>query len=170
MQRVHAPLAALALLYASVLTSGCGPGEPADVCGQSGVVPTADDVQDGFGRADREEEPFSAAGSWAPGANASIDIGTLSLIVPNDETGTETADLISRRAFPICVPLGARSERSGSAIFGGVYLSNASHTGGVAILGEQGGLLLGRFSVELVHNNTSEELSFEGGVFRVGRR
>jgi hypothetical protein len=61
------------------------------------------------------------------------------------------ADLIEAAAFPICVPIGDRSETSGSAnLVGGGFVSDATHTGGVAILGREGDTLLGRFAFDLV--------------------
>src|SRR5690606_1335277 len=42
------------LLLPLVGLAACGPTDPADVCGLSGVPPTADDVQNGFGEALRD--------------------------------------------------------------------------------------------------------------------
>ncbi len=165
-------LGALAVLAIPLLVvmSGCGPGDPADVCGVSGVPPTSDDVQNGFGQALRGGEIWKEEGSWAPGPNASIDIGTLSMVVAFDETGTQTSDLIARRAFPICVPLGERSPVSGNANFEGSFITDASHTGAVAILDEEGGFLVGRFEVEVVSPNDGTEIALGEGAFRLERR
>lgn len=154
-----------------IALSACGPADPVEVCGLSGAAPTADDVRDGFGRAERDGQPFEEAGSWGAAPQASIDIGTLSLTVPYDETGTEVTDLIARRAFPICVRLGERSDTVGAGnLVDGGYITDAGHTGAVAILGEEGGLLLGRFAVELISSSEGAETSFTDGAFRLERR
>lgn len=159
------------LLLPLVGLAACGPTDPADVCGLSGVPPTADDVQNGFGEALRDGAPFKEAGTWGAAPLASIDIGTLSLAVPFDETGTEVTDLIARRAFPICARLGDRSDTVGAGnLVEGGYVTDASHTGAVAILGEDGGFLTGRFVVDLISSSEGAETSFTDGVFRLERR
>jgi hypothetical protein len=160
-------LALLALLAAPA--TGCGPGTPADVCGLSGVMPDVEEVGDGRGRALLGGEAWEANGTWSPGSNASVNLGLLELTVPRDETGTDTSDLIARRAFPICITLGERSNTSGSATFEGRFLTTAAHGGSAAVLGEQGGFLLGRFELELKDNNGVATVVFEGGAFRVPR-
>lgn len=163
-------------LHVSSLVSGfflaaaCGPFDAGEVCGQSGVAPTPEEVADGFGTALVDGAPWQGPGSWAPGGNASVDVGTLSMVIAVDETGTEVADLIARRAFPICVPLGARSEQSGNASFEGSFLTDEAHTGGVAILEESDGLLLGRFSLEVTSPSTGESKRITDGAFRAERR
>lgn len=159
------------LLPVSLLVAvACGPGDPSDVCGQSGVIPTPDEAPNGFATATLDGQRWREAGSWAAGPNASLDLGTLSMIIAADETGTATSDLVARRAFPICVPLGARSETSGNVSFDGSYVSDESHTGGLAILGEEDGFLAGRFAVDLQSPSSGNEVSFEEGAFRVERR
>lgn len=170
MHVLRSPLLVLLLPLCAVLPAACGPTDPADVCGLSGVPPTVDEVQDGFGQALKDGESWKEAGSWGAGPNASIDIGTLSMVIAFDETGTQSSELIARRAFPICVPLGERSPSSGNVSFEGIYVSDASHTGAVAILGEEDGFLLGRFAVDVVSPNDGSEVSLSEGVFRLERR
>lgn len=151
--------------------AACGPSDPVDVCGLSGVAPSADDVSNGFGAASRDGQAFREAGSWGAAPRASIDIGTLSLAVPFDETGTDVSDLIARRAFPICVRLGERSETVGAGnLVDGGYVTDSQRTGAVAILGEEGGFLLGRFELDLYSPSRGDETSFRDGVFRLERR
>lgn len=160
-------------LLATLLALGalaCGPDSPPDVCGLSGVKPETDEVLDGFASAQRDGEAWQEAGTWSPGPNAALNLGLLILTVAADETGTETTDLVARRAFPICIPLGLRSETSGNASFDGRFLTDASHGGSVAILGEQGGHLLGRFELELKDNNGTDTTAFTEGAFRVPRQ
>lgn len=168
---VPSSLALATVCLAAVALVGCGPSDPADVCGLSGVLPTSDEVENGFGAAVRDGQPFKEAGTWGAAPLGSIDIGTLSLAIPFDETGTEVTDLIARRAFPICVRLGERSDTVGAAnLVEGGYVTDAQHTGAVAILGEEGGFLVGRFVIDLVSESEGAETSFEDGVFRLERR
>jgi hypothetical protein len=163
-------LHALPLAFCLPLAGACGPLDAGEVCNQNGLAPTAEEVADGQGKALVDGSPWEGSGSWAPGSNASVDIGTLSMVIAVDETGTEVADLIARRAFPICVPLGARSEKSGNASFEGSFITDENHTGGVAILEEDGGLLLGRFSLDLQSPSTGDSKRITEGAFRVERR
>jgi hypothetical protein len=158
-----------AALAVFALSIACGP-DGADVCGVSSVDPDDSEIADGMGEALLDGSAFSNMASWAPGPNSSLDIGTLSMIIAFDETGTQTTDLLERRAFPICVPLGERSDTSGSAAYDGPYLTNATQNGGVALLGEEGGVLSGRFALDLVHNVDGSVISFTEGVFRAERR
>lgn len=151
--------------------AACGPADPVEVCGLPGAAPTADDVQNGFGEALRDGQAFREAGSWGAAPQASIDIGTLSLMIPFDETGTAVSDLIARRAFPICIPLGERSDTVGAGnLVEGAYITDAQRKGAVAILGEEGGFLQGRFELDLFSPSRGEETSFRDGVFRLERR
>jgi hypothetical protein len=62
-----------------------------------------------------------------------------------------------------------RGEDSGQAnLVEGGFVTDATHTGGVAILGKEGDNLIGRFSFELVSGDG--ELSFDDGVFNVPQR
>jgi hypothetical protein len=165
--RVVVPSLAVAAV-ASLLVA-C-PGPPAESCSQSTVLPTDDDVADGRGTATRSDGvAFDEAGSWNP-TTLSVTIGTLDMTVPNDETGDLVADLIGAGAFPICIPIGARSEQTGSAnLVDGGFVSDANHTGGVAILGRDGNTLLGRFSFDLA-TPSGTELTFSDGAFRLPQR
>jgi hypothetical protein len=103
-------------------------------------------------------------------ASSSVVVGALSMVIQNDETGSVVDDLIATGAFPICVPQGARSETSGQANFvDGGFVSDASHDGGLAILGKEGDLLLGRFAFTLA-NPAGETMTFADGVFRLPQR
>jgi hypothetical protein len=161
--RVFAPAVAVV-----ALCSAC-PNQPSESCGQPTTLPTDDDVADGRGTATRSDgEAFDEAGTWNA-QSLSITIGTLDMIVTDDEVGDDVADLIEAAAFPICIPIGERSETSGSAnLVDGGFVSDASHTGGVAILGKDGDTLLGRFSFDLAAGATT--LSFSDGAFRVPQR
>jgi hypothetical protein len=153
----------------SVAFLACSP-DPGEVCGVSGVIPEESEVALGRGEAMQDGAAFSGGASWAPGPNSSLDIGTLSIIIGVDESGTATADLIERGAFPICVPVGERDINSGSAqLVGTALVSDASHTGGVAILAESGGVISGRFAVDLA-DTSGGTTSFTDGVFRAERR
>jgi hypothetical protein len=152
-----------------VATAACAPG-PATVCNLSTTLPTAEESPVGRLVAKRSgvsSDPFSEAGAWTPGPSTSIDAGLLSLIIAQEQTGTRTEDLIANAAFPICVPLADRSDRSGQANFvDGGFVTSASHTGGVAILAVEDGNLVGRFEAELA-NNQGQTLTFSDGVFRL---
>lgn len=143
---------------------------PGEVCGQPTTLPGDDEVADGRATATRSDGvAFDEAGSWNT-TTLSITMGTLDIIASNDETGSSVAELIEAAAFPICVPIRDRSETSGSAnLLGGGFVSDADHTGGVAILGRQGTTLLGRFGFELA-NPRGETLTFTDGAFRLPSR
>ncbi len=145
------------------LTSGC-PGPVAESCGQSTALPNVDD---GVGEATRSDgEAFREEGTWAPAPSSSIVLGTLTMTITNDETGGVVDDLIADGAFPICVPMAERSETSGQANLVDVGLvTDATHTGGLAILGKEGDTLIGRFSFDL-----TGDLSFDDGAFSVPQR
>lgn len=160
-------MTAIASLAALVGASAC-PVFPSEVCGISTAAP---DVADGTGEATRSDgDDFTGQdASWAPGSSGSVTIGLLDMIIAKDETGTDTEQLIADGAFPICVRLAERSETRGSALLnGGAFQSNADHTGAVAIIDEQGGVLLGRFAVDL--SDGSGNLSFTDGQFKASRR
>ena len=159
----------LRFAFASVVAvslAGC-PGPVEQICGQSTELP---DVADGFGEATRSDgETFREAGTWGPAPSSTIVIGVLTMIIANDETGVVVDDLIADGAFPICVPQADRSETSGQAnLVEGGFVTDAEHTGGVAILAKEGDTLIGRFGFDLVSG--TGELSFSDGVFRVPQR
>jgi hypothetical protein len=160
------PLPLLAL--PSLLCLAC-PG-PSEICGLPTTLPTDADVADGRGAAIRSDGvAFDEEGSWSA-ATLSITMGTLDIIATNDETGSSVGELIEAAAFPICVPIRDRSETSGSAnLLGDGFVSDADHTGGVAILGREGDTLLGRFAFEL-GNPAGDSLTFSDGAFRLPTR
>lgn len=160
----------LAVAAPLAFATGCPPAT-GEVCGLSSTPPTSDDVADGHGKATRSDgEGFDVTGTWAPSPASSVDLGTLSMIMQFDETGSVVDDLIADGAFPICVPQGARSETSGQAnLVEGGFVTDESHDGGLAILGKEGDVLLGRFAFTLV-DQAGTALSFSDGVFRVPQR
>lgn len=166
---VSMPTRAFVAVAIGSLLAAC-PGPPAELCGQSTVLPSDDDVADGRGHATRSDGvDFDEPGTWSA-QSLSVTIGTLDMILTNDEGGDDVATLIEAGAFPICIPIGARSEQSGSAnLVDGGFVSAADHTGGVAILGRDGDTLLGRFSFDLA-NPAGTELTFSDGAFRVPQR
>lgn len=160
----HAALLACACLLGTSCAEGAG-----DVCGLSSALP---EVDAGFGAATRSDgEDFNAQASWALGSNASLTVGTLDMIVAKDSTGSDFDTLLEDAAFPFCVPLGARSDTSGNATLNDspVGVSDASHTGGVAVLALEGDVLVGRFEVDLALNGGGV-LSLTDGVFRATQR
>jgi hypothetical protein len=155
----------------SLLLVGCpGPVE-SDPCGLPTEVPTAADVVDGSGIATRSDgEAFDEVGTWTPnGASSSLDLGGLSFILVVDAEGSAVDTLIADGAFPICVPLAERQVDQSAATFVPNFVTDATHTGALSLLGNDGGQLAGRFAVDLV-NPTGETLSFTDGVFRVPER
>lgn len=166
----HRPRPLLVALLLVPLALACSP-ELEDACGLPAAVPTTDEVPDGYVRATLDGQPFEATGTWSDGPSASIDAdGPLSMIIAKDQTATSTIELVGRGAFPICVPLGERSDTSGNATWDSSFVTDKDHTGMVAILGEDAGFLLGRFEVELVDANNGAVTKFEDGVFRAQRR
>jgi hypothetical protein len=159
MRRI-AVLAPLAL----VLTASTACQE--DVTAICGLSTEAPDVQEGRGSADRDDgDPFDEAADWKPGSGGSLTIGVLDFIIEKEESGSDTENLVEDGAFPICVRLGERGDKTGAANYiDGGYVTNASHTGAVAILSNDSDLLVGRFEVELA-NPGGDELAFTNGVF-----
>lgn len=157
--------AAYHLLPLALFLGGC----PAELDAICGVPTTAPDVPDGRGTAQQDGASFDEQASWSPGSNASITIGDLDMIVAVDETGTSFDQLLEDGALPFCVPLGERSEKSGSAnLVSRGLVSDATHTGGVAVLAKEGDILVGRFAVDVAGGG--ETVSFTEGQFRAKRR
>ncbi|MBM4282248.1 MAG: hypothetical protein FJ137_16335 [Deltaproteobacteria bacterium] len=151
-------------------TAGCTP--PAgQVCGLSVAPPAPDEVNDGRGTAVRSDGvPFDVEGDWAPAPSSSLVLGTLTMGMQFDETGTAVDDLIADGAFPICVPQGERGDKSGAAnLLDGGFVTDATRNGGLAILGKEADLLLGRFAFTLI-DPSGVELTFSDGAFRVPQR
>ena len=157
---------AVLILLGVGLVAAC-PGPVDVICGQSTVLP---EVDDGFGEATRSDgAAFHEPGTWAPAPSSTIAIGTLTISIASDEAGLAVDDLIADGAFPICVRQRDRSETSGQAnLVEGGFVTDATHQGGVAILGTDGDTLIGRFSFDLV--SARAELSFDDGTFRVPQR
>lgn len=156
-------IAGLALLALVLSVSTACQEDVTEICGLSTEAP---DVQEGRGAADRDDgEAFDEPADWKPGSGGSLTLGVLDFIIEKEESGSDTESLVEDGAFPICVRLGERSEKTGAANYiDGGYVTNASHTGAVAILSNEDDLLVGRFEVELA-NPGGEELAFTNGVF-----
>jgi hypothetical protein len=159
--RRTAVLAPLLILLVAPL--GACQEDVTEICGLSTEAP---DVQEGRGSADRDGgEALDEPADWKPGSGGSLTIGVLDFIIEKEESGSDTEGLVEDGAFPICVRLGERSEKTGAANYiDGGYVTNASHTGAVAILSNDSDLLVGRFEVELA-NPGGDELAFTDGVF-----
>ena len=157
------------LLFLPLLAAAdCGPPETVDPeCDMPGEPPTLEDVDNGFGQAKQDGDKFREAGTWSGGQNASIDIGTLAMIFVKDELGYDVPDLIGRRAFPICIRLGERGDKKGSAQLtdNPDMLTDKDHTGQISILDEQDSFLVGRFGVTL--SDGTDTTTFKSGVFRI---
>ena len=149
---------------------GCTP-DLSIVCGLSTSDP---DVEARHLTATRDdggaETHFDEVGAYSPGANATIVAGPLTLHIGSEETGTATDDLVARGVFPLCVPLGAASPQGGTATLtdesGVTSASDAVHMGGVALLHDDSGLIVGRFVVDLISADGTET-SFKDGRFRI---
>lgn len=164
------PMRCLPLLaLPSLLCLACP--APSEICGLPTTLPGDDDVADGRGTATRSDgAAFDEAGSWST-VSLDIVVGTLTMTASADETGSRVADLIEAAAFPICVPIGQRSDTSGSANHvGDNLISDATHTGGVAILDRDGDTLIGRFEFDLVGAASGETVTFSDGAFRLPTR
>jgi hypothetical protein len=147
---------------------GCAPPS-GDTCGLSAALPSTSDVADGRGKATRSDGvAFDEEGTWRV-APFSIDIGLLTMGFQFDESGSDVDELIATGAFPFCVLQGERSDTRGQANLVGGYVTDASHDGGVAILGKEGDVLLGRFAFT-VANPAGDTITFDDGVFRLPQR
>jgi hypothetical protein len=160
-------LLALSTLLSLALV-GCGP-DINNACGLTGGIPSEDEAPSGRLVATLDGQPFSQAATWSDGPNGSLDSGTLTAIITVDQSGTDVPDLIGRRAFPICVPLGERSETSGQATFDGSFVTNASNTGNLSILDEADGIIVGRIAVTLGEAGGDTHV-FADGAFRATLR
>ena len=158
----------LLLLLLPLLALGC-PANLASVCDLPTDLPT--DVDDGRGKATRSDgAAFNELASWSPGTNASVDVGLLDMILAKDETGTDFDQLVGDNAFPFCVRLGARGDKTGQADDNeSASVSDATHTGGVAVLKLDANTLIGRFQVTVVNSGTGAVISFTDGAFKAHR-
>jgi hypothetical protein len=159
-------LSALALLCLPQVL-GCGPANAGEACGLPGAIPTDSDLANGQVRALRDGAEFTASNAtWSVGPSAALNAGELTIIIVNDETGSNTESLIGQGAFPLCIDLGERSGSSGNAqLVGTGFVSDAAHTGSLSILGNDGGMLSGRFEVTLADGSATTR--FSEGAFRV---
>lgn len=168
---LRASLAVSTCAVVCFFVGGC-PGPVEEICGQSTALP---DVASGVAEATRSDgAAFNAdAGSWALAPSSSVVIGTLTMIMANDEAGLVVDDLIADGAFPICVPQGARSETSGQANLSDAsdsFVTDDAHDGGLALLGKEGDDLIGRFGFDMVSGDGSTTLTLSDGAFRLPQR
>ena len=91
------------------------------------------------------------------------------MIIAKNDLGEDTDSLIAADSFPICIPLGERSEQSGNATDTGTFVTDANHQGMVAILGQDNGEIVGRFFVTM-GNASGEQRALENGLFRVPQK
>jgi hypothetical protein len=149
---------------------GCGPQSPDTVC--ESLLPTLPTLAEiGSAQVSWTEAGTTETntGSWSDGSNGDITFGTVSMVIAKAQNGEETAALIAASSFPICIPLGERSEQSGNATDSGTFVTDAEHTGMVAILGQENDEIIGRF--QLVMGNASGEIrDLQEGLFRVPQR
>lgn len=158
----------VAFIVVTVALAASGCPKAVDCGGLSEAEP---DVAEGKGTATRSDGvAFSKDAFWSPGTNASIDVGTLDMKVANDETGSSFDQLVADGALPICVPLAERAANAGAGNFvetGAV--TDASHTGHVLIIKNDGTLLTARFAMDLKQPDGST-LSFTDGKVRARRQ
>ena len=151
-----------------LVLAGC-PNDLTEVCDLSSAVPSADE---GTGSATRSDGvPFSSQqANWSPGANASITIGLLSMVVARDETGLAFDELVADGALPICVRQGEAAETVGNSIFsdGDAFVTDGTHKGNVALLSLEDDVLVGRFELDVV-NDEGQSIAFTDGVFSATR-
>ncbi len=157
-------LVPLSALFA-VGAVGCK-NDVTEICGLAGALPK---VSSGRGSATRSDGvEFNETASWSAGTAGSLTIGVLDMLIANEETGLATDTIIEDGAFPICVRLGARSDKIGSGNYiDGGYVTDATHTGAIAILANDTELV-GRFEVSLAAGG--DALSFSQGVFSAKKR
>lgn len=157
------------VLIPVALLAAC-PANLTEVCSLSGAVP--DNVENGRGSASMDGAPFDGPATWSPGSNASINIGLLTMVVAKDVTGTDFDELIADNALPICVPQGDRSDTSGNAALNEApgFVTDAAHTGSVALLTFDNDVIVGRFAFDLVNSGSGETREFEDGVFAATRQ
>ena len=156
-------------VFTSFVLVGCGPSLD-NACGLSGGVPGDGAPAAGTLQASLDGSPFTQAdATWSDDSNGSLVAGTLTIVIAVDETGTSVGELVGRRAFPICVPLGERSETSGQATFDSAFVTSATSTGSLSILDEADGVITGRFQVDLTSGG-GDARAFDDGVFRASLR
>jgi hypothetical protein len=166
--RVFALLHLLVALSPAALLAGC-PADLTEVCSLPGALPEG--VDNGRGSASLDGGAFDGPATWSPGSDASITIGLLTMSVAKDVTGAAFDDLLADNALPICVPQGERSDTSGNAAYNESpgFVTDAAHTGSVALLKFDNDVLIGRFAFDLVNSGSAQTLEFTDGVFAATR-
>jgi len=154
----------------TLANGGCGPQTPDTVC--ESLLPTLPTLAEiGSAQVSWTEAGIAETntGSWSDGSNGDITFGTISMVIAKAQNGDETAELITASSFPICIPLGERSEQSGNATDSGTFVTDAAHTGMVAILGKENDEIIGRFQL-VMGNASGETRDLQEGLFRVPQR
>lgn len=149
---------------------GCGAPSPDTVCDTlDPTLPTLAEIPSAQVSWNEAGITQTDTGTWSDGSNGDITFGTISMVIAKSQNGEETASLISANTFPICIPLGERSEQSGNATDTGTFVTDAMHTGMIAILGQENGEIIGRFHV-VMGNASGEIRDLQDGLFRVPQR
>ena len=149
---------------------GCGPADDILVCGSlSATLPSVEEIGSGQVTWEEAQIAYAEPGTWSAGSNGDITFSTISMVIAKSETGENTDDLIEAGLFPICIPLGERSEQSGNATDTGTFVTDANHEGMIAILGQENDEIIGRFFVTM-GNAAGETRALEKGLFRVPQR
>ncbi len=149
---------------------GCGQEDDGLVCGSlSATLPTVEDIGSGQVSWEETQIAYAEQGTWSGGSNGDITFSTISMVIAKSETGENTDGLIDAGLFPICIPLGERSEQSGNATDTGTFVTDANHEGMIAILGQENGEIIGRFFVTM-GNAAGETRALEKGLFRIPKR
>jgi hypothetical protein len=157
------------VVFAAVALVGC-PAELTEVCDLPVELP---DVESGRGSATRSDgEAFDEDAFWSPGSNASVTIGLLSMVIAKDETGLDFDTLLADGALPICVPQGERSDTSGNSSYSDSpgFVTDAAHSGKVAVLSFDDDVLVGRFEVVVANPGSGATIEFTDGEFSAVRQ
>jgi hypothetical protein len=154
----------------SLASWGCGTPTPDTVC-ESLLpdIPTLTEIASAQVSWVEAGVTQNDSGTWSDGSNGDITFGTISMVIAKSQNGEDTADLITANTFPICIPLGERSEQGGNATDTGTFVTDAMHTGMIAILGQENGEIVGRFQV-VMGNASGEIRDLQEGLFRVPQR
>ena len=158
------------LFVVALGVTACGEAEPDLICGGlSSALPTPEEAVSGLASWSEAGVSESEPGSWNGGTNGDITFGTITLIIAKDENGNNIDDLVSGGTFPICIPLGERSEQSGNATDTGAFVTDANNGGHVVILGQEANDLIGRFDFTM-GNASGQVRELTNGVFRIPPR
>ena len=157
-------------LFFLLSSLSCGQADDGLVCGSlSATLPTVEDIGSGQVSWEETQIPYAEPGTWSDGSNGDITFSTISMVIAKDETGENTDGLIEAGLFPICIPLGERSEQSGNATDTGTFVTDANNEGMIAILGQEDEEIIGRFFVTM-GNAAGETRALENGLFRIPQR